>query len=113
MPVRRPILALLLVLALLTLASCGGSSRRFVADGTLEVHNDFASFFVVEYVEAYDVSRGTLHTFDVLLFPGESLFVDLFPGSYDVLVVYEDSASYLFPGVGVFEGRITTVTTVH
>jgi hypothetical protein len=113
MPFPRLALTLTLVLGLGLAACGGGGSARIAGPGTLEVHNDVASFFVVEYVEVFDDFRGTLHTFDVVLFPGESLFVDLLPGPHDVLVVYEDSAAFSFPGVYVREGFITTVTTVH
>lgn len=114
MPLRRIALVLSLALCLSALASCGGGGGgHFIVSGTLEVQNDFASFWSIEYIEAYDSFRGELHSFNVLLFPGESFFVDLLPGSYEVLVVYEDGASFFFPDVDIFEGRITTVTTLH
>jgi hypothetical protein len=114
MPTRRPLLIAFLSLCLLMLSACGGGGGgHFIVSGTLEVQNDFASFWSIEYIEAYDSFRGELHSFNVLLFPGESFFVDLLPGSYEVLVVYEDGASFFFPDVDIFEGRITTVTTLH
>jgi hypothetical protein len=100
------------LLAAFALAACGGGGGG--SDfGTLEVHNEFGSFFAVDYVETFDQLSGEVIGFSVLIFPGTSGFFSLLPGPYDVTVVYEDSTSFFFFDVDIFEDFVTRVSAFN
>lgn len=106
---RRSALALLAVLLMAAASSgCGGYGRRYdVYGGTLEVVNHPASFDIIDVVE---ISQpfGPVESYVVLLLPGETFEIDLYPDTYDVDVFWNGG---LVEGVtvDVFDDLVTTV----
>lgn len=89
-------------------AGCGGGGHHYeVYGGTLEVVNNPSSFTMLDTVQ---ISQpfGPVETYDVLLLPGETFEIDLFPDFYDVDVFWSDLT---VDGVTVEidDGLVTTV----
>jgi hypothetical protein len=98
----------LVAVSSLGLVSCGGGGHHH-DEGTLEVFNSDLSFEVVESVDIEEIGGPDDFFFDVFLDPGESFFVDLFPGTYDVTVFWSDD-TFEIHTVDVFDDFVTTLT---
>ena len=108
-------LALLAVLAVpsLGLAACGDCCNDdYVYGGSLRVVNDPVSFNGIDTVQV-SVPGGPIEPFDVFLAPGEDAFIDLYPDSYDVSLLWSDATFDDFFGVDVFDHDTTTLVATN
>ena len=97
-------------LSLVGLGGCGDccNNDNYVYGGTLRVVNDPLSLNGIDTVQA-SVPGGPVEPFDVFLAPGEDVFIDFYPDSYDVTLLWSDSTFDDFFGVDVFDHQTTTL----
>jgi hypothetical protein len=101
------------VLALVPLAACGGGGHHDDFDGTLEVANDISGIETIERIDIDEIGGPDSFTYDFLLVdPGESFFVDLFPADYDVTIYWND-ATFETHTVPINDDFTTTLTVAN
>jgi hypothetical protein len=106
---RRLAAPVLLALAAIPFAGCGGGGYYAPVGGTLEVRNSPISFWGLDAVEVSQPFGPTDH-FNVYLAPGERDFIDLIPDTYDVDLLWADGSVDSFSAIDVY-GYSTTVLT--
>jgi hypothetical protein len=69
---------------------CGGHHHHHRHEGTLEIVND-DTFDIIETIELEDLFDPYHEFFDLDLFPGDSVEIDLYPSTYEVTLYWDNA----------------------